>query len=221
VQRAIGLRADVGVQLGVTTGGPEDDAAQVGTDVETLHDGPARPDERERDRRLDHPLREARKGRHQALSERRGHLVLVQRLVEPEDAGDDHEVGRPVHVRPGRIRATTAGRASPTRRCSSRTSASRPCSSATTPACISDNGRRLADLLDGLIEAWPVPVQDLILIGHPMGGLVARSALHRAGGTDEARPWTRLVRDTITLSTPHLGAPGNAELTPSPTRWPA
>lgn len=73
---------------------------------------------------------------------------------------------------------------------------------------ISDNGRRLADLLHALVEAWPVPVQDLVLIGHSMGGLVARSALHQAGsGTDEARPWTRLVRDTITLGTPHLGAP--------------
>jgi pimeloyl-ACP methyl ester carboxylesterase len=73
---------------------------------------------------------------------------------------------------------------------------------------VSDNGRRLADLLDDLVEAWPVPVQDLVLIGHSMGGLVARSALHQAGGgTGSARPWTRLVRDTITLGTPHLGAP--------------
>jgi pimeloyl-ACP methyl ester carboxylesterase len=73
---------------------------------------------------------------------------------------------------------------------------------------ISDNGRRLADLLDRLVEAWPVPVQDLVLIGHSMGGLVARSALHQAGGgTDAARPWTHLVRDTVTLGTPHLGAP--------------
>jgi hypothetical protein len=41
-----------------------------------------------------------------------------------------------------------------------------------------------------------------------MGGLVARSALHRAGGgTADARGWTSLVRDTITLGSPHLGAP--------------
>jgi pimeloyl-ACP methyl ester carboxylesterase len=73
---------------------------------------------------------------------------------------------------------------------------------------ISDNGRRLADLLDRLIEAWPVPVQDLVLIGHSMGGLVARSALHQAGGgTAEAHGWTHLVRDTVTLGSPHLGAP--------------
>jgi pimeloyl-ACP methyl ester carboxylesterase len=51
-------------------------------------------------------------------------------------------------------------------------------------------------------------VQDVVLIGHSMGGLVARSALHQAGGgTADAHGWTEFVRDTITLGTPHLGAP--------------
>jgi len=51
-------------------------------------------------------------------------------------------------------------------------------------------------------------VQDVVLIGHSMGGLVARSALHQAhGGTAEAHRWTTLVRDTVTLGSPHLGAP--------------
>jgi len=73
---------------------------------------------------------------------------------------------------------------------------------------ISDNGRALDDLLDALVTAWPVPVQDVVLIGHSMGGLVARSALHQAGGgTAQARGWTSLVRDTVTLGSPHLGAP--------------
>jgi hypothetical protein len=73
---------------------------------------------------------------------------------------------------------------------------------------ISDNGRALAALLSELIEAWPAEVQDLVLIGHSMGGLVARSALHQAcGGTTEAQAWTHLVRDTVTLGSPHLGAP--------------
>ena len=73
---------------------------------------------------------------------------------------------------------------------------------------ISDNGRSLADLLAQLVQSWPVPPQDLVLVGHSMGGLVARSALHQAGsGTAQAQPWTDLVRDTITLGTPHLGAP--------------
>ena len=73
---------------------------------------------------------------------------------------------------------------------------------------VSENGRRLADLLAGLLEAWPVPATDVVLVGHSMGGLVARSALHQArGGSDTAEPWTRHVRTTITLGTPHLGAP--------------
>jgi pimeloyl-ACP methyl ester carboxylesterase len=73
---------------------------------------------------------------------------------------------------------------------------------------ISDNGRSLAALLTALVGSWPVPVQDIVLIGHSMGGLVARSALHQAGGgSAHAQPWTALVRDTVTLGTPHLGAP--------------
>jgi hypothetical protein len=70
---------------------------------------------------------------------------------------------------------------------------------------VSDNGHRLAALLDELIDAWPVPARDLVLIGHSMGGLVARSALAQA--LDRDRRWPLLVRDTITLGTPHLGAP--------------
>lgn len=73
---------------------------------------------------------------------------------------------------------------------------------------ISDNGRLLGELLSALVQAWPVPLQDLVIVGHSMGGLVARSALHQAGGgTDAAAHWTTLVRDTFTLGTPHLGAP--------------
>jgi hypothetical protein len=73
---------------------------------------------------------------------------------------------------------------------------------------ISENGRALDALLGALVDAWPVPVQDVVLIGHSMGGLVARSALHQAGGgTAERHGWTTFVRDTITLGSPHLGAP--------------
>jgi len=78
-----------------------------------------------------------------------------------------------------------------------------------TGLCISDNGRELSALLDRLVAAWPTPVQDVVLIGHSMGGLVARSALAQAGDSSAAgdRHWPGLVRDTITLGTPHLGAP--------------
>jgi hypothetical protein len=73
---------------------------------------------------------------------------------------------------------------------------------------ISENGRSLDELLGALVREWPAELSDMVLIGHSMGGLVARSALHQAGGgTSGAHDWTHLVRDTITLGTPHLGAP--------------
>jgi hypothetical protein len=70
---------------------------------------------------------------------------------------------------------------------------------------VSENGRRLAALLEALVEAWPVAVQRLALVGHSMGGLVVRSAGHAA--TERGDRWPALVDTTISLGTPHLGAP--------------
>jgi pimeloyl-ACP methyl ester carboxylesterase len=66
---------------------------------------------------------------------------------------------------------------------------------------ISDNGRRLAALLEETVESWPVPVEEIVLVGHSMGGLVARSACHYGGD------WTQRVRHVFCLGSPHLGAP--------------
>jgi pimeloyl-ACP methyl ester carboxylesterase len=66
---------------------------------------------------------------------------------------------------------------------------------------ISENGRSLADSLDALVAGWPVPVERIVLIGHSMGGLVARSACH-AGGD-----WTGRVTHIVSLGSPHTGAP--------------
>jgi pimeloyl-ACP methyl ester carboxylesterase len=60
---------------------------------------------------------------------------------------------------------------------------------------VSDNGASLAELLDG------VDAREIALIGHSMGGLVARAACHHGGD------WTSRVRVTVSLGTPHLGAP--------------
>jgi len=68
---------------------------------------------------------------------------------------------------------------------------------------ISENGRELAELLDQLVEAWPTEVHEVSLIGHSMGGLVARSACHYGGET----AWCGRVRHVFTLGAPHLGAP--------------
>jgi pimeloyl-ACP methyl ester carboxylesterase len=66
---------------------------------------------------------------------------------------------------------------------------------------ISDNGRRLAALLEDVVAKWPVEVKEIALVGHSMGGLVARSACHYGGG------WTDSVRHVFCLGSPHLGAP--------------
>ena len=70
---------------------------------------------------------------------------------------------------------------------------------------VSENGRRLAAELEGLVAGWPVVITELALIGHSMGGLVARSACHYAAA--EAMLWPSLVRHVVSLGTPHLGAP--------------
>jgi pimeloyl-ACP methyl ester carboxylesterase len=68
---------------------------------------------------------------------------------------------------------------------------------------IADNGRELVGLLEDLVAGWPVPVTEIVLIGHSMGGLGVRSAAYQARG----RPWSSKVRRLVCLGTPHTGAP--------------
>ena len=70
---------------------------------------------------------------------------------------------------------------------------------------ISDNGRALAALLEELHDAWPVALEEIVIVGHSMGGLVARSACHY--GQNEGHGWTSAVRHVFCLGSPHLGAP--------------
>jgi alpha-beta hydrolase superfamily lysophospholipase len=68
---------------------------------------------------------------------------------------------------------------------------------------VSHNGRELSAQLDALIAQWPVPVRELVIVGHSMGGLVARSACH----VGAAQPWRRHLTALVCLGTPHHGAP--------------
>ena len=70
---------------------------------------------------------------------------------------------------------------------------------------IVSNGRAFAELLENLIGNWKLPVQELAIMGHSMGGLVARSACHYARAAGHA--WPRYLRKLVFLGTPHHGAP--------------
>ena len=70
---------------------------------------------------------------------------------------------------------------------------------------VSANGRELAIALERWAATRPASMDELAIVGHSMGGLVARSALHHA---IEARmTWPSTVRQLIFLGTPHHGAP--------------
>ncbi|MBQ0919172.1 MAG: alpha/beta hydrolase [Hydrogenophaga sp.] len=69
----------------------------------------------------------------------------------------------------------------------------------------STNGRELALLLERLAAAWPVPLARITIVGHSMGGLVARSAVQVA--REAGQRWPGLLRELVFLGTPHHGAP--------------
>ena len=70
---------------------------------------------------------------------------------------------------------------------------------------VSTNGRAFAEVLEALSRAWPVPIEELTLVGHSMGGLVVRSAC--AYGSIAGHAWLGRLRNLVFLGTPHEGAP--------------
>jgi len=70
---------------------------------------------------------------------------------------------------------------------------------------ISRNGEDFAELLTTLAQTWPQPIEELVLVGHSMGGLVIRSALAKAAEARQA--WLAQVTKAVFLGTPHHGAP--------------
>lgn len=70
---------------------------------------------------------------------------------------------------------------------------------------ISTSGRALAAMLDVLVKQWPVPIKELTIIGHSMGGLVARSASYY--GMEAGQAWPSRLRNLIFIGTPHHGSP--------------
>lgn len=70
---------------------------------------------------------------------------------------------------------------------------------------VAENGRALARLLERLLRGWPGEPPEVALLGHSMGGLVLRSALHQASRARHR--WPARVRNCVFLGTPHHGAP--------------
>jgi pimeloyl-ACP methyl ester carboxylesterase len=70
---------------------------------------------------------------------------------------------------------------------------------------ISTNGRAFAEILEQLVAAWPVPIEELVIVGHSMGGLVARSACSVGEGAGHA--WRAKLTKLVCIGSPHHGAP--------------
>lgn len=68
---------------------------------------------------------------------------------------------------------------------------------------VSTNGRALAAKLERLLHAWPRPIARFAIVGHGMGGLLARSALHYAKAADHH--WPHRLDDLVSIGTPHHG----------------
>lgn len=69
---------------------------------------------------------------------------------------------------------------------------------------ITDNGASLAALLETAFASWPHPIEQFTIIGHSMGGLVARSAVQHALTAGMA--WPGLLKQFVSLGTPYHGA---------------
>jgi pimeloyl-ACP methyl ester carboxylesterase len=69
---------------------------------------------------------------------------------------------------------------------------------------IGRNGAELAELLEAVTQAWPVPVTRIVVVGHSMGGLVARAACSTAVARGHA--WLTPLTDVVYLGSPHLGS---------------
>lgn len=68
---------------------------------------------------------------------------------------------------------------------------------------ISRSGHKFSKLLQSLVDNNP-NISQIDIVGHSMGGLVARSALHY--GKQDRLDWVKRVGNLITLGSPHHGA---------------
>jgi len=70
---------------------------------------------------------------------------------------------------------------------------------------IESNGKIFNHLLEQLLDNYPIPVDEILLIDFSMGGLVARCAQIEAH--EESSTWLSKLQQCIYIGTPHEGAP--------------
>jgi len=70
---------------------------------------------------------------------------------------------------------------------------------------VSQNGAKLASLIERVRAGWPVPVESISLVGSSMGGLVIRSACESARSSDQC--WIDDVTNVVAIGSPHRGTP--------------
>ncbi len=69
---------------------------------------------------------------------------------------------------------------------------------------VSANGREFADLMEALVRQWPVPLRELAIVAHSIGGLVSRSAYYY--GKVAGHRWPQQLSRLVFLGTPHHGS---------------
>ncbi|WP_284382366.1 esterase/lipase family protein [Litoribrevibacter albus] len=67
---------------------------------------------------------------------------------------------------------------------------------------IHENGKAFSNKMSQLLDQYPIEVDEIVLVGYSMGGLVARCAQ-----IDSENLWTHKVSQCIYIGTPHEGAP--------------
>ena len=70
---------------------------------------------------------------------------------------------------------------------------------------IKENGQKLNALLTQLQDAYPIEVDEIVLMGFSMGGLLARSAQKLAQDANEL--WVKKLSNCYYIGTPHEGSP--------------
>ncbi|MCB1159208.1 MAG: alpha/beta hydrolase, partial [Leptospiraceae bacterium] len=70
---------------------------------------------------------------------------------------------------------------------------------------ISENGKLFSEFMENLVQNYPIPIDELVIVAHSMGGLVSRSAFYYA--EQGKASWLQVLKKIILIGSPHLGAP--------------